>query len=446
MTFTVILIGRPNVGKSTIFNRLAGKKMAMTADVPGVTRDVREAPAMIVGVAATVIDTAGLDQGTPDSLPQRQQVLTRKALLRSDAVIFVMDAREGLTAADREWARWLRKLEKPVVLVANKCDGAKLPAGFDEAYALGFGDPLPLSAEHHEGFGDLYAALLRFVPEKRAARNSEEDDEKPLSLAIVGRPNAGKSTLVNGLLGEERVLTGPEAGLTRDAVHVKFRHKGKLIRLVDTAGLRKKSKVQESLENQSVAATQRVIRLAQVVVLVVDALLGVEKQDLTIAAQVAAEGRVLIVVLNKWDAVKEQSKTFNRLRERIERSLHQYAGLPVLTVSAETGKGISAILPVAIGMLERWQARVGTGALNRWLEAMIEGNPPPMVSGRRLKIRYITQVKSRPPSFVLWTNKPGELPDHYMRYLTNGLRKAFELDGVPLRFSIRKGDNPYQKE
>ncbi len=449
---SLVIVGRPNVGKSTLFNRLAGKVMALTADEPGVTRDVRTVPISLGGRDFELSDTAGLDEGAPDSLPARQRKLTERAVKEADLLIFVVDARLGITGEDKAWARWLRKANRPLLLVANKCDGTILPAGFQEAEGLGFGQALPVAAEHNDGITDLVRAILHALPPAAIEENEESDEDceeiapnKPIAIAIIGRPNAGKSTLVNQILGEERVLTGPEAGLTRDSVSLPFSFKGQSYRLVDTAGIRRKGRQGDKLERGSMEATMRAVRLAPIVFLLVDAVTGLDKQDLILADHVAEEGRNLLLVLNKWDAVEEPSKLFNFIRDKIDNSLYQVSGLPLLTISAATGKGVSALFPPALEQYRRWQTRIPTGQLNQWLEAMVAANPPPMVGGRRIKLRYMTQAKSRPPFFVVFTNKPEDVPDSYTRYLMNGLRKAFDLQGVPLRVSFRGGsDNPYK--
>ncbi|HXQ42459.1 MAG TPA: ribosome biogenesis GTPase Der [Candidatus Udaeobacter sp.] len=455
------IVGRPNVGKSTLFNRLVGKRLAIVDDTPGVTRDRRFGEARLADLSFTVVDTPGFEDQQGEGLMARMRRQTEQAVAEADLALLVVDGRTGLTPLDSHFAAWLRKSAKPVLLVANKCEGGKSEAGRLDAFRLGFGEPIAVSAEHGEGMADLYEALaprVGSVPEEadEEAKEQETPEEpkalqlapsgpKALQLAIVGRPNVGKSTLINRLIGEERLLTGPEAGITRDAIAVEWLHRGRPVRLVDTAGMRRRAKVVEKLEKLSTEDSLRAIRYAQVVVLVLDSVDLMEKQDLTIARMVEEEGRVLIIAVNKWDLVENTKETLARLGDRLQTSLPQCRGLPVLPVSAKTGRGLDKILDEAFAMVEVWSRRISTPALNRWLEAMEQSHPPPLVKGRRLKLRYITQTKSRPPSFALFCNLPNDMPDSYLRYLVNGLRERFELPGVPIRIELRRGDNPYAK-
>lgn len=441
MSFTVAIIGRPNVGKSTLFNRLVGKKLALVDDTPGVTRDRREGEGSISNLNFRVIDTAGLEERFDDSLEGRMRRQTEIALAEAHVALMLIDAKAGITPLDKHFADWLRKSETPVILVANKCEGKAGMPGLMESFSLGLGEPIALSAEHGEGMAELFDVLLPF--EKQDAEEDEEDEEKPLQLAIVGRPNAGKSTLVNHLIGEDRMLTGPEAGVTRDAIAVEWNYEGRAIKLVDTAGLRKKARVQKKLEKLSVADSLRVIRMAEVVVLMVDAEETFEKQDLTIAAHVIEEGRALVIAVNKWDTVKDRQGTLKLIRDRLSISLPQVRGVPVITLSALSGRGVEKLIPAVLEVYELWNTRISTARLNRWLEIMLEQHPPPMAKGRRLKIRYMTQVKARPPTFSLFMSSRGELPESYLRYLVNGLREDFNLPAVPIRLFPRTGKNPY---
>jgi GTP-binding protein len=449
MPFTVAVVGRPNVGKSTLFNRLVGKRLAIVDDTPGVTRDRREGEGRLGGLTFTVVDTAGFEDAGGDSLEARMREQTERAVDEADLALFLIDARAGVTPLDRHFAQWLRKRRTPVVLLANKCEGRAGQPGLHEAYGLGLGEPVPLSAEHGEGLGELYDILVAHMPETVDAEREEapeEDDGEtggPLQLAVVGRPNVGKSTLVNALLGDERMLTGPEAGITRDAIATTWSFKGRPIRLIDTAGMRKKAKVEEKLETLSVGDTLRAIRYAQVVVLVIDALSALEKQDLQIARLVVEEGRALVVAVNKWDLVADPATVLADLNERLEITLPRAKGLPVVTLSAKTGKGVNRLLPKVLEIEGIWRRRIATARLNRWLEGVLEHHPPPLVKGRRVKIRYMTQVKSRPPTFMLSVSQDDGLPEAYLRYLENGIRETFGMPGVPLRLLARKGGNPF---
>jgi GTPase len=440
MSFAVAVLGRPNVGKSTLFNRLVGRRLALVDDTPGVTRDRREGEGRIADLTFRVVDTAGLEEAASGSLAGRMQEQTERALADADVALLVIDAREGITPADRHFADWLRRSGKPVVLLANKAEGRAVLPAIGEAYRLGLGDPVPVSAEHGEGLGELYD---RLEPFSRQGESASSGPQRPLQLAIVGRPNVGKSTLVNQVVGEERMLTGPEAGITRDAIAVDWIWQGHPLRLVDTAGLRRKPRVEGKLEQLSVSDALRSIRFAETVILVIDALHPLERQDLTIARLVENEGRGVVLALNKWDAVEEPAALLKHLRERLSVSLPQLQGVAVAPVSALTGYGLDALMKAVSAAGEVWNRRVGTAELNRWLATAQQLHPPPLVAGRRLRLRYITQVNTRPPTFALFASKPGDLPDSYRRYLVNALRREFELPGTPIRMMLRKGKNPY---
>lgn len=444
MSFTVAIIGRPNVGKSTLFNRLAGRPLALVDDTPGVTRDRREGEGRIADLTFRLIDTAGLEEAAPETLAGRTRAQTQNALAESDIALFVIDARTGLTPLDQDFARWLRRSGKPVVLVANKAEGRQAIAQLDEAYALGLGEPVAISAQHGEGLGDLYERLRSSTEQAADAEAATEaPNVKPLQLAIVGRPNVGKSTLVNRLVGKERVLTGPEPGITRDAIAIDWRWDDRAIRLVDTAGLRRRSHVEDRIERLSTADTRRAIGFAGTVILVIDALQPLERQDLTIANMVTEEGRALVLALNKWDAVSDRDALLKRVRERLRTGLPQLQGLSLVPVSGLTGLGLDALMKAVIAADSVWNRRIPTAALNRWLTAIQERHPPPLVGARRLRLRYMTQVNTRPPSFALFASRPGELPESYRRYLVSSLRQEFDLPGTPVRVMLRKGANPY---
>ena len=448
MSFTVVILGRPNVGKSTLFNRLVGTRLALVADIPGLTRDRREGEGWLGPLEFRVIDTAGLEEAFHDSLAGRVQRQTEAALKGADAALLLIDARAGVTPSDEHFGRWLRKAEIPVIVVVNKCEGRAGKPGLAEAYTLGLGDPVAISAEHGEGMAELYEALVPLAPDgvgaaAEAGAGKEAEPGTPLQLAIVGRPNVGKSTLVNRLIGEERLVTGPEPGLTRDAIPVDWTYAGRRIRLVDTAGLRRRARVREKLEKLSTADALRAIRRAEVVVLVTGGEAPLEKQDLGIARMVVDEGRALVVAVNKWDLVKTRGQTLKAIRQRLETSLPQARGVPVVTFSALSGRHTERLLPAVLEAYDLWNTRIPTGALNRWLAGMTERHPPPAVGRRRLRLRYMTQVKARPPTFALFASRPAELPDTYVRYLVNGLREDFHLKGVPVRVRLRKGRNPY---
>ena len=446
----VAIIGRPNVGKSTLFNRLGGKRLALVDNMPGVTRDRREADAMLAGAPFRIIDTAGLEDVHDSSLEARMRAQTEQAVRDADVVLFMIDAREGVSALDTLVARDLRRQKTPIILVANKCEGRAGIPGIGEAYGLGFGDPIAISAEHGDGMGDLFDALSPYIDVPRLEDDEDDDEEGGsgrIHVAIVGRPNAGKSTLMNAILGEERVLTSPEAGTTRDSISVDFEHGGRALRLIDTAGMRRRARVSERVEQMAVDDALRAIRLAHVVILVMDAEQVLDKQDLTIARWVLEEGRALVIAVNKWDAVTDRKASAQRLSDRLQTSLPQVLGIPTVTISALRGQKLDALLDSVLKIYDVWNRRVSTGQLNRWLEAMRDAHGPPLAHGRTNKIRYMTQVKARPPTFALFVSQPGELPDSYQRYLVNGLREPFGLVGVPIRLLLRASSkNPYEDE
>jgi GTPase len=447
----VAIIGRPNVGKSTLFNRLVGKKIALVDDRPGVTRDRREGDADLLGLKFRLVDTAGFEDEDAQSLPGRMRQQTQAAVDSADVALFVVDARAGIVPLDEEIGRWLRGSKTPVILIANKAEGRAGEGGLMEAYSLGFGDPIAFSAEHGEGLGELFSDLLPHIEGYEAEEEVDEDDEnpnRPLKLAIVGRPNAGKSTLVNKMIGEDRMITGPEAGITRDSISIEWQWldedgTSRAVRLIDTAGLRKKSKVDDKLEKLSAADTQRAIDFAEVVVLLLDSTRGLEAQDLRIADQIFSEGRALVIALNKWDTVEHGSALYQGVRGALEEGFSQVKGVPLLTVSAATGRGLDLLLKVAFETREAWSQRVTTGKLNRWFEDAIEKNPPPAPGGKRIKLRYVTQIKTRPPSFVIFGTRVDQLPESYRRYLINGIRRELGFGAVPVRLSLRAPKNPF---
>jgi GTP-binding protein len=468
MAFTAAIIGRPNVGKSTLFNRLVGRKLALVDDTPGVTRDRRIHAARLFDLEFEVIDTAGFEDAAPETLPGRMRAQTEIAIGDADLVMFMIDAKSGLLPDDKTFADVVRRSGKPVVLVANKAEARGAGAGLLEAWELGLGEPVPISAEHGEGLPDLREAIIAALGEERALGEDEEasgdvvsgvlvgedvdpdveeepayDTSKPLRIAVVGRPNAGKSTLINALIGEERMLTGPEAGITRDSISVDWDWNGRRIKLFDTAGMRRKAKVQEKLEKLSVADALRAIRFAEIVVIVLDATTPFEKQDLQIADLVAREGRAPVIAFSKWDLIEDRQKTLAELREKTGRLLPQVRGIQAVPVSAETGRGLDKLMEAVIRTHQVWNRRVPTGRLNRWFEGIVTHHPPPAVSGRRLKVKYVTQAKTRPPGFVVSCSRPEAMPESYVRYLANSLREAFDMPGVPIRIVLRASENPF---
>ena len=450
---TVAIIGRPNVCKSTLFNRLVGKRLALVDDQPGVTRDRREGDANLLGLEFRIVDTAGFEDQDVATLPGRMRVQTETAVEDADVALFMVDARAGIVPLDEEIARWLRVTSTPVILVANKAEGRAGETGVIEAMALGFGDPIAMSAEHGEGVVDLFDALRPFVDREdgSAEEPEEQPEDGPLKLAIVGRPNAGKSTLINRILGQDRLITGPEAGITRDSIAIEWEWTdadGTVhpVRLIDTAGMRKKARVQEKLEKLSVMDALRAVDFAEVVVLLIDATRGLEVQDLKIADRALQEGRALVIALNKWDVAENASSLFNGVKGALDEGLAQVKGVPLMTVSGATGKGIDALLKVAFETREAWSRRITTGQLNRWFERAIELNPPPAPGGKRIKARYVTQVKTRPPSFVLFGTRVDQIPESYRRYLVNSMRKEFELGAVPVRLTMRAPKNPFDHD
>ncbi len=466
MSFTIAIIGRPNVGKSTLFNRLVGKKLALVDDLPGVTRDRRIHDAKLYDLRFKVIDTAGLEEAADSSLEGRMRAQTEAAMAEADLILFMTDAKNGVTPLDRTFADLARRSGKKVLLVANKSEARGSDQGFQDAYRLGLGEPVPISAEHGQGMNDLREALIAAMGEARvfgeeAADDAEVssegvdvidpdaednyDETKPLKIAIVGRPNAGKSTLINTLLGEDRLLTGPEAGITRDSISVDWEYKGRSLRLFDTAGLRRKSRIEEKLEKLSVGDALRSIRFAEAVVIVFDATIPFEKQDLQIVDLIVREGRAPIIAFNKWDLIEDRQKVLADLREKTGRLLPQIRGIRAVPMSGETSDGLNKLMDAVLETHRVWNSRVSTAKLNKWLEGILAHHPPPAVSGRRLKIKYMTQVKARPPGFMLSCTRPDAMPESYTRYLVNNLREEFKLGGVPIRMVYRASDNPYAK-
>ncbi|MBI0003060.1 ribosome biogenesis GTPase Der [Bartonella sp. M0177] len=467
MGLTIAIVGRPNVGKSTLFNRLVGQKLALVDDTPGVTRDRRRHAARLMDLRFDVIDTAGLEEAKSDTLEGRMRAQTKAAIDEADLILFVLDAKSGMTANDLNFASLVRKSGKPIVLVANKSESKQATAGFYEAWSLGLGEPCPISAEHGLGLQDLRDAIVEAVGKEKAFSHVEDeklrqekttigediddpeadepayDSTKPLRIAIVGRPNAGKSTLINTMLGQDRLLTGPEAGITRDSISVDWRWKDREIKLYDTAGLRRKSKVEGKLEKLSVAETLRAIRFAEVVIIVLDATIPFEKQDLQIADLVIREGRAPVIAFNKWDLIENRQETLARLHEECARLLPQVRGLRAVPVSGERGEGIARLMENVELVHRIWNRRISTGKLNRWLAEITAYHPAPAVSGRRLKVKYITQIKTRPPVFVISCSRPEAMPQSYLRYLVNGLRDSFDMPGVPIRLTMTTSDNPF---
>jgi GTP-binding protein len=461
MPYSVAIVGRPNVGKSTLFNRLVGKRLALVDDLPGVTRDRREGSARLGDLAFTAIDTAGLEETAPESLSRRMQAQTEAALAAADAILFVIDARTGTVPVDRVFADLVRRSGKPAILVANKSEGRAAQANLGEAYALGLGEPVPVSAEHGEGMADLYDALRAALPAQTAepaaprVRRKKSDEPEPtaepevpatIRVAIFGRPNTGKSTLVNRMLGEERMLTGPEAGITRDSIAVDVAWRARTFRIHDTAGIRRRSRIDEKLEKLSVADALNAVRFAEVVIVLMDSQAPFEEQDLRIADLVEREGRAVVIGMNKWDLVEGRPGAMNKLREETDHWLPQLKGVPVIAVSGMTGAGLDRLMQAVIDAHDVWNRRTTTSALNRWLSGVTSAHPPPAVSGRRIRLDYVTQPKSRPPTFVLFASRADKVPDQYKRYLVNSLRETFDLPGTPVRLTLREKANPYAKK
>ena len=460
--FTAAIVGRPNVGKSTLFNRLIGRREAIVHDRPGVTRDRRAGAASLGGLNFTVIDTAGFEEAQADTLEGRMRRQTEKAVADSDVALMVVDAKDGITPLDEHFAALLRRAATPVILLVNKSEGKGTEATAYDAYRLGLGDPLAISAEHGQGLAELYRALVPFAPpledeeepfpeeiaeEGVEGEAAESGPPRPLQLAIIGRPNTGKSTLINRLIGEDRLLTGPEAGITRDSIPVDWEFQGRPIRLVDTAGVRKRAKITDAVEKLSVGETFETIKMAEVVVLVVDAEQPLDKQELDLARHVEEEGRALVIAVNKWDLIKEKRSVLSKVDDRLQSSLAQVRGVPVVTLSGKTGQRVDALMDAVLGVYETWNKHISTAALNRWLGATTQAHPPPLsVHKQRIKLRYATQAKTRPPTFILFSTRAADLPEDYMRYLSNSLRDNFALDGVPIRIHVRKPKNPFEDE
>ncbi len=450
MSYTIAILGRPNVGKSTLFNRLVGRRLALVDDAPGLTRDRRMSSFELGDMTVHLIDTAGLEEALEGSIEERMRQQTYAAMTEADLVLFMIDARAGVIPADETFAAIVRQSGRPVLLVVNKAEGRAGDSGFYDSYSLGFGEPIAISAEHGEGIGELLsqmdAALKKHEPLLPDPGGDEEDEDRPLRIAIVGRPNAGKSTLINALIGEDRMITGPEAGLTRDSISVELTHEGRALRLFDTAGLRKKARIKERPEHLSVVDALRAIRFAEVVVLLLDVNHPLEKQDLTIADLVAREGRALVIAVNKWDLETEKNARINKLRKEVARLLPQVKGVPVVPVSALAARGLDKLMKAVFETYETWNRRLSTGKLNRFLDEALMRHTPPAPGGRRIRLRYMTQPNARPPTFIVFCSRPKDLPESYSRYLVNGLRESFDLHGTPIRLHMRKGKNPYAND